>query len=142
MNNFNAIGRVCNDLEIKESQNKKNYLRFDLAITSNYKNKDGNKDTDFITCVAFNQLAKVINEHVDKGDQIGIVGQLKSNNYTNQEGIKIKTTTIVLEKVDLMSNKKHFEGSLAASTMSNDDTDEYDEIFNELSLDFNTDKVL
>ena len=130
MNNFNAIGRVCNDLEIKKSKNDKEYLKFDLAIPSNYKNKDGEKETDFVSCIAFNNLATLISNYVEKGDRIGIIGQLKSNNYETAEGSKVRGISIVLEKIDFISIKKNIEGSLV-----NDESEDIDDELIENILD-------
>lgn len=146
MNNFNAIGRVCNDLEIKESQNNKNYLRFDLAVPGNYKNNDGKNDTDFITCIAFNKLAEIIIENVEKGDRIGITGQIKTSNYINDENNKIKSTNIILNKIDLIENKKNISGSLASS--ENDQLDEdytfedFDDVYHEMEEEFYSGRIL
>ena len=134
MNNFNAIGRVCNDLEIMKSKNNKEYLKFDLAIPSNYKTKDGEKETDFVSCIAFNNLATLISNYVEKGDRIGIIGQLKSNNYETAEGSKVRGISIVLEKIDFISIKKNIEGSLVNDESEDIDDELIEHIFDDDEL--------
>lgn len=131
MNNFNAIGRICNDLVLKETKNGKKYLRFDLAISRNYKNKDGEKETDFISCTAFNNLASIVNDNAAKGDKIGIIGQLKTNNYVTTEGSKVRGTNVLLEKIDLISNKRNVEGSLTSDQAEDIDEEILEDVFND-----------
>ncbi|RUP77181.1 single-stranded DNA-binding protein [Spiroplasma poulsonii] len=75
MNQFNAIGRTTKDIEIKKTQNGKEYSIFNLAVTRPYSSQ---KETDFIPCQVLNKQAVVLQKYCQKGSQIAITGILQS----------------------------------------------------------------
>lgn len=75
MNQFNAIGRTTKNIEIKKTQNGKEYAIFQLAITRPY---SAQKETDFIPCQVWNKQAITLQKYCQKGSQIAITGILQS----------------------------------------------------------------
>ena len=105
MNKVNLIGRICNDLELNQSGENK-YTRFTLAVNRTYVNEDGTRPADFISCVAWNKLAEVMNEHLKKGSQIGVSGKIQTGSYDRQDGTKTYTTDIIVEGFDFLEKKE------------------------------------
>lgn len=105
MNKVNLIGRICNDLEIKESGENK-YTRFTLAVNRTYTDEDGNRPADFISCVAWNKSAEIINQYFKKGSQIGVSGKIQTGSYDRQDGTKAYTTDIIVEGFDFLDKKE------------------------------------
>lgn len=105
MNKVNLIGRICNDLEVKESGENK-YTRFTLAVNRNYTDDDGNRPADFISCVAWNKSAEIINQYFKKGSQIGVSGKIQTGSYDRQDGTKAYTTDIIVEGFDFLDKKE------------------------------------
>ena len=95
MNKICLIGRLTRKPELKTTQAGKSILSFSLACDRRYK-KDGN-DTDFFTCVAFNQQAEALSRYTDKGAQIGIEGRLQNRQYLDAEGKKRTVAEIIIE---------------------------------------------
>ena len=66
MNKIILIGRMSKDIEIRYTQNQKEVGNFDLAVNRNYKNANGEYDTDFFKCIAWGNLAKHILQKAHK----------------------------------------------------------------------------
>ncbi|WP_253301786.1 single-stranded DNA-binding protein [Spiroplasma endosymbiont of Phyllotreta cruciferae] len=75
MNKFIGIGRTTKDIEIKKTQNGKEYSIFQLAVIRPYSTQ---KETDFIPCQVWNKQAITLQKYCQKGSQIAITGILQS----------------------------------------------------------------
>ena len=85
MNNFCAVGRLTSSPDYKKTPNGTSIVRFTLAIDRPFKDKDGNKITDFIPCQAWRQSADFIQQYIHKGDMVSIVGELHSEKYNDKQ---------------------------------------------------------
>ena len=109
MNNFNCIGRIVKDLEIKTSQGGTTVLNNTVAINRPFKNKQtGEREADFINFVAFGKTAEIIAQYHQKGSLIGLSGRMQSRSYENSNSQKVFVTELVV-------NEMHFTGSNNAS---------------------------
>ena len=109
MNNFNCIGRITKDLEVKTSQGGTTVLNNTVAINRPFKNKQtGEREADFINFVAFGKTAEIIAQYHQKGSLIGLTGRMQSRSYENSNGQKVFVTELVV-------NEMHFTGSNNAS---------------------------
>lgn len=104
MNKVSLLGRICNDLEVKEAGDNK-YVRFSLAVNRRYENEDGKRDADFISCVAWNGSAETIQKYFKKGSQIGISGRIQTGSYDKEDGSKAYTTDVIIEDFDFVDKK-------------------------------------
>lgn len=98
LNQIVLVGRLVQDLEIKELENGKKVSEITLAISRSYKNSDGIYETDFIHCIVWNGIAENTAEFCRKGDIIGVKGRLQ-----RLSGDELQ---IVAEKVTILSSKK------------------------------------
>ena len=109
MNNFNCIGRIVKDLEVKTSQGGTAVLNNTVAINRPFKNKQtGEREADFINFVAFGKTAEIIAQYHQKGSLIGLSGRMQSRSYQNSNDQKVFVTELVV-------NEMHFTGSNNAS---------------------------
>ena len=109
MNNFNCIGRITKDLEVKTSQGGTTVLNNTVAINRPFKNKKtGEREADFINFVAFGKTAEIIAQYHQKGSLIGLTGRMQSRSYENSNSQKVFVTELVV-------NEMHFTGSNNAS---------------------------
>ena len=83
MNQINIMGRLVRDPERKQD----GPTRFTLAVDRKFRDKDGNKMTDFITCVAWGKVAELIARDFTKGRAIAVSGALQSRQY-EKDGVK------------------------------------------------------
>lgn len=105
MNKVCLNGRICADLELKEAGENK-YTRFTLAVNRRVAKEDGTRDADFISCVSWNNTAKLMTEHLKKGSLIGIEGRIQTGSYENDKGDKVYTTDVIVENFDFLEKKE------------------------------------
>lgn len=98
---------MTKDIEIRYTQNQKEVGSFDLAVNRNYKNANGEYDTDFFKCIAWGNLAKTIHTYTSKGSQIAIEGRVENRTYQAQDGTNRYVTEVVVEGVHLIDFKKN-----------------------------------
>lgn len=103
------VGRLTKDLEIKTLDNGKKIVNITVAVPRNFKNADGEYETDFIDCILWNNIAENTAEYCKKGDIVGVKGRLQSSSYEKEDGTKAYTTEIVAEKITFLSSKKESE---------------------------------
>lgn len=106
MNKVIEIGRSVKDVELRQTSSGTSAVEFTIAVKRNYKNANGQYDSDFFNCVAFGKTAELISKYVKQGDLIAIDGKLQTRNYTNREGKKVYVTEIVVENVEFLQSKK------------------------------------
>ena len=105
LNKVLLIGRLTADPEIKSTTNGKAYLPFRLAIDQEYKPKDGERKTDFISCRAWEGQADFIAKYFKKGNMVGIEGRLSPYEYTDDGGEKRYGMEVVVDKAFFTENK-------------------------------------
>ena len=109
MNKVILTGRNTKDIELRQTPSGVSAIEFSIAVKRTFKNANGEYESDFFDCIAYNKLAETISKYVKKGDQVGIEGRLQKRNYTNKEGKKIYVTEIVAETVEFLQSKKQDE---------------------------------
>lgn len=74
MNHITLIGRLTADPELRQSQSGVSSVRFTVAIDRQYKDKQtGERQSDFISCVAFRQTAEFISRYFGKGKMLSLI---------------------------------------------------------------------
>jgi single-strand DNA-binding protein len=117
MNKVILTGRFTKDPESRMGTNQVEVARFSLACQNEFVNKDGNRDTEFVNCVAFGKTAQTINKYCSKGQMISATGRIKNNSYTAQDGSKRYTTDVIVESFEFLGGKS----SGSAADMPSDD---------------------
>lgn len=106
LNQIVLVGRLVKDIEVEELESGKRVVNAVLAVPRNFKNSEGEYDTDFIDVVIWNSIADNTAEYCHKGDIIGIKGRLETNNYETENGEKRKSTQVIAEKVTFLSSNR------------------------------------
>ena len=89
VNSVMLVGRLAQDIEIKQLESGKEVTNVALAVNRSFKNPDGTYETDFFDCVLWEGLAKNAGEYCKKGDTVGVRGRLQTDSY-EKDGIKHK----------------------------------------------------
>lgn len=101
MNKVLLTGRITKDPEIRYSQNGMSSLRFTLAVDrQGPRDAQGNRQADFISCVAFSQQADFMSRFVHKGNMLSIEGRIQTGQYTGQDQQVRYTTDVMVERVE------------------------------------------
>ena len=117
MNKVFLTGRFTKDPESRMGSNSLEVSRFSLACQNDFVSKTGERDVEFINCVAFGRTAQTINKFCKKGQQICATGRIKNNSYDGQDGNKRYTTDIVVDQFEFLSAKSG--GSDGSYSMNN-----------------------
>lgn len=105
MNRVDLIGRLTKDIEIRYTQNQVPVASFNLAVNRKFKNQNGEYETDFINCIAFNKTADLLKQYTKKGDLIATEGRIQTRNY-EKDGKKVYITEIVVESIEFLQKKE------------------------------------
>lgn len=111
MNKVCMVGRLVRDPEMRYStgENATAFTKFAVAVNRRFKNKEGNYDADFINCTAFGKTAEFIGKYFNKGNMIGLTGEIRTGSYTNKEGVKVYTTEVSVNEVEFVESKGNKE---------------------------------
>ncbi len=103
LNQVVLVGRLTRDVIVNKSDKGIKVATVSLAIPRSFKNADGIYDTDFVDCVAFDNVAANTSEYCSKGDIVGVKGRIQSRVIEN-DGKKEYATDIVCEKITFLSS--------------------------------------
>ena len=106
MNKFICNARLTKDVEIKVTQNNTKIANVSIAVRRNYKDTEGNYNSDFFNCVAFGNQAEFLEKYFKKGQEILISGHLQNRSWETESGEKRYATDIVIETVDFIGTKQ------------------------------------
>lgn len=99
INNVVLTGRITRNLELKQTNNNNSSLNITLAVERTFKDQNGQKQTDFISCKAFGKRAETIAQYCQKGDLIGITGSIQTGSYQKQDGSTVYTTDVMVNEL-------------------------------------------
>lgn len=110
MNKWCGVGRLTKDPEIKMTSNQTKYCQFTLAVDRRFKDQNGQRQADFISCLAWKQTAVFIQKYFKKGSRIGLVGSIQTRSYDDQNGQKHFVTEVIVEEAEFVENNNKSEG--------------------------------
>jgi single-strand DNA-binding protein len=117
INKVTLLGNVGKDPETMRFDNGGMIVRFPLATSDNYKDKEGNKvevtDWHNIVCKR-SGLSEVIEKYVKKGSKLFLSGKIKTRKYTDKEGSERYVTEVVIDEMKMLDSK----GSEPSTTQS------------------------
>lgn len=103
INTVALLGRLTSTPELKSTASGVKVTTFTLAVDR--KPKDGEKQTDFIDCVAWSGTAEFITRFFAKGNMIAVSGSIQTHNYEDKDGNKRKATEIIVNNVSFCEGK-------------------------------------
>lgn len=104
VNSVILVGRLAQDPELYLTENGKKKSVITLAVPRNYKNIDGEYDTDFLDCVLWTGVAESTHEYCKTGDVLGVKGRLQTRMIEKEDGTKQKKVEMIAEKVTFLSS--------------------------------------
>lgn len=102
-NNCTFIGHTTTDLTLAYTSAGVAYARGVIAVNEKYNNQE---TTLFLKFACFNKLAEIANQYCLRGTKVLLNGKLRQGSYTNNEGIKQTTYTLVVSSLELLGNKE------------------------------------
>ncbi|WP_341485452.1 single-stranded DNA-binding protein [Listeria seeligeri] len=116
INNVILVGRLTKDPEIRYTQNGIAVVSFTLAVNRTVTNKQGEREADFITCIAWRKTAENLANYQRKGNLIGIEGSIQTRNYEGADGKRIFRTDVLAESIQFLEPRKNGNNPAPGST--------------------------
>ncbi|MDR2589725.1 MAG: single-stranded DNA-binding protein [Oscillospiraceae bacterium] len=126
MNQIVLMGRLTRDPELRETPGGTPVASFSLAVDRGFTPKDGGeRQTDFIDCIAWQQRAQFVSRYFAKGQMMALTGRLQIRDWTDKEGNKRKKAEVVADNIYFTESKKSRDGSKDSGSK-----DDYSEAYN------------
>lgn len=127
------MGRITADPELRTTQSGLSVTSFSVAVDRGYVKDGGERQTDFINCVAWRQNADFITRYFSKGSMIAITGSLQQRSYTDKDGNKRTAYEVIVDRASFCGSKAESGTSNAVkndapASFSNVDTGDFEEI--------------
>ncbi len=105
MNKVILIGRLTRDPEMRTTPSGVATTSFSIAVQRNYANAQGDREADFINCVAWRKQAENIAKYCTKGSQVAVDGRIQTRNYDAQDGTKRYVTEVIADNVTFLGSR-------------------------------------
>ena len=113
------MGRITHEPELKTSASGTEYTNISIAVDRRKKDKDGNKQTDFVKATIFGKQAVLVTTFFKKGDGILVSGRCESDKYTDKDGVERIGWTLMAESVEFPpgKGKSSSDGAVSGPTV-------------------------
>ena len=116
LNHIIVMGRLTRDPELRRTGSGVAVASFTVAVDRDFGSREGGeKETDFIDCVAWRQTGEFVSKYFTKGRMAVVSGRLQIRNWTDKEGNKRRTAEIVADNVYFGDSKRDGDSGNAYS---------------------------
>lgn len=105
MNKVILIGNLTRDPELSETPNGVPVCRFAIAVSRDYANANGTRETDFFNITVWRGRAENCGKYLKKGNKVAVVGSLQNRSYEDKDGIKRNVTDVIANEVEFLTPK-------------------------------------
>lgn len=106
MNKILLVGRLTKDPELRYTQSGIAVASFTLAVNRRFPNQNGDREADFINCVAWQKAAEFVANYFKKGQQMALEGRLQVRSYEGNDGQRRWVTEVVAEQIEFVRSKE------------------------------------
>ena len=112
LNHITIMGRLTRDPELRRTGSGVAVASFSVAVDRDFgRNENGEKETDFIDCVAWRNTAEFVSKYATKGRMVVVSGRLQIRSWTDKDGNKRRTAEVVADNCYFGESKRSNEGS-------------------------------
>ena len=116
MNKVILIGRLTKDPELRTIASGNATTSFTIAVNRNFTNQNGEREADFINCVAWRKQAENCKNYLNQGSQVAVEGRLQTRTYDDPNGQRRYITEVVADNVEFLGSKNSSNNSNSMST--------------------------
>ena len=114
LNHITIMGRLTRDPELRRTGSGVAVASFTVAVDRDFGGRDGGeKETDFIDCVAWRQTGEFVSKYFTKGRMIVVSGRLQIRSWTDKDGNKRRTAEVVADNCYFGDSKRDSDGGSA-----------------------------
>ena len=111
LNHITIMGRLTRDPELRRTGSGIAVASFTVAVDRDFGGRDGGeKETDFIDCVAWRQTGEFVSKYFTKGRMIVVSGRLQIRSRTDKDGNKRRTAEVVADNCYFGDSKRDSDG--------------------------------
>ena len=112
LNHITIMGRLTRDPELRRTGTGIAVASFSVAVDRDFGGRDGGeKETDFIDCVAWRSTGEFVSKYFTKGSMIVVSGRLQIRSWTDKDGNKRRTAEVVADNVYFGESKRSNDGN-------------------------------
>ena len=111
MNKTILMGRLTKEVELRQTPTSVSVAQFTIAVDRRFSSKDGQRQADFINCVAWRQTGEFIARYFGKGNMIAVIGSIQSRSWDGQNGKKQYATEVVVDEAYFTGEPKRENAS-------------------------------
>ena len=111
LNHITIMGRLTRDPELRRTGSGVAVASFTVAVDRDFSGRDGGeRETDFIDCVAWRQTGEFVSKYFTKGSMIVVSGRLQIRNWNDKDGNKRRTAEVVADNVYFGESTRNSDG--------------------------------
>ena len=127
INRVVLAGRPTRELKLIKGDETGTFVcSFTLAVDRNFKNRNGEREADFIRCTAWKKTAQVMSQYVKKGSLIGVDGRIQTRYYYNKDAQRVYVTEVVVENFSFLGGSDRNGQVSKNNQSSNQNNDPFD----------------
>ena len=128
LNHITIMGRLTRDPELRYTQSQTPVASFTLAVDRDFGGRDGGeKQTDFIDCVAWRSSAEFVSKYFHKGSMAVVSGRLQINSYTDRDGNKRNRAEVVVDNMYFGESRRREDDGNNYGSRSTNNFDRYEQ---------------
>ncbi len=120
LNHIVIMGRLTRDPELRRTGSGVAVASFTVAVDRDFGGRDGGeRETDFIDCVAWRQTGEFVSKYFTKGAMAVVSGRLQIRNWTDKDGNKRRSAEVVADNVYFGESKRTGEAGAFSAPANN-----------------------
>ena len=117
LNHIVIMGRLTRDPELRRTGTGTAVASFTVAVDRDFGGRDGGeKETDFIDCVAWRQTGEFVSKYFTKGRMIVVSGRLQIRSWTDKDGNKRRTAEVVADNCYFGDSKREGDNAYGGNS--------------------------
>ena len=131
LNKIVLMGRLTKDPELRYTQSQTAVTSFSLAVERDAKSRDGDRDVDYINCVAWRSSAEFVEKYFHKGSMAVVAGRLQIRNWQDKDGNNRQSAEVVVDNIYFGDSKRSDDSNtppLTGSTFKELEDDSHEDL--------------
>lgn len=120
LNRIIIMGRLTRDPELRRTAAGLPVANFSVAVDRDFPGQSGEKETDFIDCVAWRKPAEFVTKYFTKGSLIVVSGRLQIRSWTDKDGNKRRTAEVVADNIYFGGSKSNSDQTASPALPASD----------------------
>jgi|SRR5690625_3425325 len=141
INNVVLVGRLTRDPELRKTQSGISVVNFTLAVNRGFTDQSGERQADFINCIAWRAQAENLARYMRQGSLIGLEGRIQTGSYEAEHGT-VYTTDVVANSIQFLESRSQQQEQRSSMPAQEQPKQEQKDDYYDVSQDIITDDDL